>query len=285
MKIKDILGRAYNALEFVVVIATMIYIVAMRFGDVTHDRIEYLDRWEYAIIGLAWLFFIGLPIILIYLISLVRAIPLRNTRQKTMMALHVLNVGLWGIFYLTLPKSEPCTAAQMEAHYLSHHDEIHDLIAYTKGCLDDSTTIDYQAEGETIDRLMVCCPRGCWHDMMNNQSMKDLTLSSVGITPAQFDTINAKMRQAGVIGFEINRYGREHQSYVMFRRYGTTLYQYVIIHDPSQYIDTHGAPLDVQYGIPYNDSILFQSAGNLVCHRFPDLDQYLNKRQKAPDGL
>ena len=145
MKIKDILGKAYNALEFVVVIATMIYIVAMRFGDVTHDRIEYLDRWEYAIIGLAWLFFIGLPIILIYLISLVRAIPLRNTRQKTMMALHVLNVGLWGIFYLALPKSEPCTAAQMEAHYLSHHDEIHDLIAYTKSCLDDSTTIDYQA--------------------------------------------------------------------------------------------------------------------------------------------
>ena len=40
MKIKDILGRAYNALEFVVVIATMIYIVAMRFGDVAHDRIE-----------------------------------------------------------------------------------------------------------------------------------------------------------------------------------------------------------------------------------------------------
>ena len=56
MKIKDILCKAYNALEFVVVIATMIYIVAMRFGDVTHDRIEYLDRWEYAIIGLAWLF-------------------------------------------------------------------------------------------------------------------------------------------------------------------------------------------------------------------------------------
>ena len=278
MTIKDILGKGYNALEFVVVIATMIYIVAIRFGDVTRDRIEYLDRWEYVIIGLAWLFFISLPIILIYLISFARAIPLRNIRQKAMMALHVLNVVLWLAFYLALPKSEPCTAASMEAHYLSHHDEIHDLIAYTKSCLNDSTTIDYQAEGETIDQLQVCDARGCWHDMMNNQSMRDLTLSCVGITPAQFDTINAKMRQAGVIGFEINRNGREPQSYVTFRRYGTTLYQYVIIHDPSQYIDTHGAPLDVQYDITYNDSILFQSAGNLVWNRFPDRDQYLKKK-------
>jgi len=284
MTIKNMLGKAYNALEFVVVIATMIYIVEMRFGDVTHDRIEYLDRWEYVIIGLAWLFFIGLPIILIYLISFARAIPLRNNRQKTMMTLHALNVGMWVAFYLALPKSEPCTVASMESHYLSHHDEIHDLIAYTKSCLDDSTTIYYQAEGETIDRLLVCCPRGCWHDMMNNQSMRDLMLSSVGITPAQFDTINAKMRQAGVIGLEINRNGREHQSYVKFRRYGTTLYQYVIIHDPSQHIDTHCAPLDVQYDITYNDSILFQSLGGLVWHRFPDRDQYLNKKQKASAG-
>ena len=278
MKIKDILGKAFSALEFVVVIATMIYILEMRFGDVVHDRIEYLDRWEYVIIGLAWLFFIGLPIILIYLISFARATPLRNNRQKTMMALHALNVGLWVIFYLALPKSEPCTAAQMEAHYLSNHDEIHDLIAYTKSCLDDSTTIDYQAEGETIDQLQVCDASGCWHDMMNNQRMRDLTLSSVGITPAQFDTINAKMRQAGVIGFEINRNGREHQSYVTFRRYGTTLYKFVIIHNPSQYDDTHGAPLDVQYDITYNDSILFQSAGNLVWHRFPDREEYIKKK-------
>ena len=282
MTIKGILGKAYSTLEFVVVIATMVYVVAIRYGDVTRDRIEYLDRWEYVIIGLTWLFFIGLPIILIYLISFARAIPLRNVRQKVMMALHVLNVALWVAFYLALPKSEPCTAAQMEAHYLSHHDEIHDLIAYTKSCLDDSTTIDYQAEGKTIDQLQVCDASGCWHDMMYNLSMKYLTLSSVGITPTQFDTIDAKMRQAGVIGFEISRNGMEHQSYITFRRYGNTLYKFVIIHDPIQYVDTHGAPLNVQYDISYNDSILFQSSGNLVWHRFPDRDQYLKKRQKAP---
>ena len=281
MKIKDILVKAYCVLEFVVALLITGLVIVMRVTNSIHDRAEYLDYWEMVLIGLAWMFFISLPVILIYLNSFARAIPMRNIRQKAMMGLHVLNVALWVVFYLALPKTEPCTAAEMERHYISHQDQIHSLIAYTKSCLNDSTAIHYEIKYGGDTTLWADNYGGQWNVYLDD---KDSVLLLTGVTYAQFDTITAMMKKAGVTGLDINRGGYNHQSRVIYRYYGSTCYEYFINHDLSQQVDNTGGPLGDLQNIAYNDSILFLSLGGYVRHGFPDRDQYLKKRQKATDG-
>ncbi len=273
-----VLGKVYCALEFVVALLITTLIVSLRVTEPIQDRTEYLDVWEVGLIGLAWIFFISLPVLLIYLISFFRAITLRTARQKAMMAIHVLNVALWGVFYLALPKSTPCSAAEMESHYLSHHDEIHRLIAYTKQCLNDSTAITYEFRNGQVQEISADSFGGQWDFCIDN---KDSVLLVAGITPEQFDTINAMMRKAGIIGININRNGYNRESRLIYRYYGSTSYQYVIDHDTVQQVDTTAAPLVSMQTIVFNDSVYFQCLGGMVCHHFPDHDQYLKKTTRS----
>ena len=272
------LGKVYCALEFVVALLITTLIVGLRVTEPIQDRTEYLDVWEVGLIGLAWIFFISLPVLFIYLISFFRAITLRTIRQKAMMAIHVLNVALWVVFYLALPKSNPCTVAEMESHYLSHHDEIHRLIAYTKECLNDSTAITYEFRNGQVQEISADSFGGQWDFCMDD---KDSVLLVAGITPEQFDTINAMMKRAGIIGININRKGYNRESRLIYRYYGSTSYQYVIDHDTVQQVDTTAAPLVSMQNIAFNDSVHFQCFGGMVCHYFPDYDQYLNKTTRS----
>lgn len=278
MNISKILVRAYCVLEFIAALLVAALVIGMRVADPIHDRAEYLDYWEMGLIGLAWMFFISLPVILIYLISLVRAIPLRTLRQKAMLAIHVLNVALWVAFYLVLPRTEPCTAAEMERHYISHQDQIHDLIAYTKSCLNDSTALHYEIKHGGDTALSADNFGGQWNFYLDD---KDSVLLITGITHAQFDTITAMMKEAGVTGLNINRGGYNRKSSLVYRYYGATSYEYVINHDLSQQVDTTGGPLGDLQDIAYNDSIHFQSLGGLVWHGFPDHNQYNKRRQRV----
>ena len=274
MNIRKIVVKVYCIVEFVAALLITALVMGVRFGDSIHDRAEYLDNWEMGLIGLAWLFFISLPVLFIYLTSFVRAIPLRTLRQKAMIAIHVLNIALWLILYLALPKTEPCTAAEMESHYLAHQGEIHSLITYTKDCLRDSTAIRYEIRHDGDTMLSADNFGGHW----SFYDDKDSVLLITGITHAQFDTINAMMKKAGVTGIDINRNGYSHQSRLIYRSYGSSNYHYVINHDLSQQVDTTGGLLGSLQNIIYNDSICFQSVGGLVWHNFPDLDQYLKTK-------
>ena len=278
MKIKDILVKAYCVLEFVVALLITGLVIVMRVTNSIHDRAEYLDYWEMVLIGLAWMFFISLPVILIYLNSFARAITMRNIRQKAMMGLHVLNVALWVVFYLALPKTEPCTAAEMERHYISHQDQIHSLIAYTKSFLNDSTALHYEIKHGGDTALSADNFGGQWNFYPDD---KDSVLLITGITHAQFDTITAMMKEAGVTGLDINRGGYNRKSSLVYRYYGSTSYEYVINHDLTQQVDTTGGPLGDLQDIAYNDSIHFQSLGGLVWHSFPDHNQYNKRRQRV----
>ena len=175
--------------------------------------------------------------------------------------------------YFLLPKATPCTIAEMEQHYLSHQAEIHDLVAYTKNCLNYSSRINYEIQGDKIKTL--CVDDYQWgYQRMNEPSERDFILRIVGITPAEFDTINAKMKKAGIIGIDINRNGDKHQSNLTYRTYGGTDYLYTINHDPSQSSDKYGAPLDTSCSFAYNDTIYFSSFSGLIWRTFPDIDQY-----------
>ncbi len=273
MSAKKNLSEVYRYLEILVALLVTITILYVRMDSKLYDRASYIDLWSWVILGMAFVFFISLPILLIYLVSFFRAIPFHTIWQKSILAIHLLNIALWLVLYLILPKPLPCNATIMEQHYLSHQQEIHDLIAYTKGCLNDFTQIHYETRGGDVTELFIDRFSSTWsYDYMRTPSDVDSILFKVGITSTEFDTIKTKMEKAGLIGININRNGFDTYSYLTYRWYGETKYLYGINHHPEQKDD-----VDLSFDcITYNDSIKFMIPhGFGGGHGFEDSEKFL----------
>lgn len=129
MKIKTVLGYSYRVIEVLLILSITAGIVSM--GLSSHDSAEMIGLLMTNIGALAWLWFISLPLLLIVFVSFLRcSIPPLSIYKKVVLLLHLLNVVLWFVFYVILPKPEPCDAAIMEEHYKNHHDDMYDLVRY-----------------------------------------------------------------------------------------------------------------------------------------------------------
>ena len=115
---KKILGISYRIFELIVVLLITVLIFAVRFSlFISHDRVEYIETWEMVLISMAWLFFVSVPLLIVYIVSFFRSLSFRTVLHKIIFGGHILNIMLWFLFYFMLPKAEPITAAMMENHY------------------------------------------------------------------------------------------------------------------------------------------------------------------------
>ena len=277
MTAKRIFGIAYHVLEVAVLIFFTVLILLVRFNGEVYDRADYLDQWGMCLIGAAFLFFVSIPIILIYLVSFFRSLPFRSVWQKVILCGHVMNIILWIVLYFTLPKATLCTAAEMEQHYLSHQTEIHNLIDYINSCLDDSTVIKYETrQGREVNLHVISRKGGGFHFCyMSELSQMDSILQLVGISPTQFDTIRANMDFAGILGFDIEKSGFDKHTYLVYKWYGQSCYRYKVGH--GFYADQLDEDTCSAHFIYLNDSVKFESTHNMVGHGFPDWKQYVQK--------
>ena len=130
MKIKSLLRYSYRVIEFLFILSITAGIVSM--GLSSHDSAEMIGMLMTNIGAMAWLWFISLPLLLIVFASFLRcSIPPLSIYKKVVLSLHLLNVVLWFVFYIILPKPEPCDAAMMEEHYKNQ--EEFDMILHTAG--------------------------------------------------------------------------------------------------------------------------------------------------------
>ena len=275
---KKLLAKCYRGLELLIIYGLTTYIICHRFDTGLTDRASYTDDWEMLLVAMAWVFFISIPIVLIYVVSLFRAIPFRAIWQKVVLAGHILNVVLWFAFYFSLPKTQPCTAANMEQHYLTHQQAIDDLIQYTKSCLKDSCDITIgRIPNNELDELAIrditLAEKRQWASSRSHISV-DSILKIGGINHAQLDTIRNKMTAAGIIGLNVTNNGFKSYktSYLTFKRYGKTWYQYIINHDQCNPDPNHD-------GIFINDSVEIETAHNMIGHDFADRDQFIERHQ------
>ena len=79
MTAKRVFAIAYHVLEVAVLLFFNVLILHVRFNGEVYDRADYLDLWEMGLVAAAFLFFVSIPIILIYLVSFLRSLPLRTT--------------------------------------------------------------------------------------------------------------------------------------------------------------------------------------------------------------
>jgi hypothetical protein len=197
------------------------------------------------------------------------------------LSLHVLNVALWVVFYILLPKPNPCDAAIMEEHYRNHHADMYDLVRYVRNSLDDSCSIVLQYRDDKVLEFTIENKRDYKECVEIEDEYKlDTILHSVGLSMQKLKVIQSKMHKAGIIGVEINKnpkFELEEKSILLFRWYGVTRYQYALYYHPMTENERDNV-LRLHQFILYNDSVVFESYGGFPGGRgFPDKDEFENR--------
>ena len=284
MKTKPLLSYSYRAIEILLILSVTIGILTI--GINSHDSAEMGGLLSPCIVAIVWMWFISLPLFVIYIASFIRSIPPVSIYKKMVLSLHVLNVALWVIFYIFLPKPNPCDAALMEEHYRNHHADMYDLVKYVRNSLDDSCSIVLQYRDDKVLEFTIRNKRDYKECVeIENENKLDTILHSVGLSMQKLKEIQSKMHKAGVIGIEINKNPKfqwMEKSILLFRWYGVNRYQYALYDHPMTENEKDEV-LRLHQHILYNDSVVFESYGGYPGGRgFPDKDEFENRRGR-PD--
>ena len=278
MKIKILLRYSYRVIEILLILSITAGIVSM--GLSSHDSYEMIGMLMTNIGFLAWLWFISLPVFLIVFASSLRcSIPPLSLYKKVVLLLHLLNVVLWFVFYVILPKPEPCDAALMENHYKKHHDDMYDLIRYVRSSLDDSCSIVLQYRDDEVQKFTIAnnIERKTCTDIKDKQKLEKF-LQTAGLSMQELAVIQEKMHKAGIIGIDIEKNPISRwmtaKSELQFRWFGSNIYQYALYDCPLTEKE-RDVVLRLHQFILYNDSVVFESYGDYCDLRgFPDKDKF-----------
>ena len=284
MKTKSLLSYSYRAIEILLILSVTIGILTI--GINSHDSAEMGGLLSPCIVAIVWMWFISLPLFVIYIASFIRSIPPVSIYKKMVLSLHILNVALWVLFYIFLPKPNPCDAALMEEHYRNHHADMYDLVKYVRNSLDDSCSIVLQDRDDKVLEFTIRNKRDYKECVeIENENKLDTILHSVGLSMQKLKEIQSKMHKAGVIGIEINKNPKfqwMEKSILLFRWYGVNRYQYALYDHPMTEEERDDV-LRLHQHILYNDSVVFESYGGYPGGRgFPDKDEFENRRGR-PD--
>ena len=115
----------YRIVEVLLILSITAGIIAIGFHS--HDNAEMVGLLSPLMVALVLMWFISLPLLIIYVASFFCSIPPSSIYKKAVLLLHILNVALWFLFYFLLPKPAPCDAALMVNHFKTHHDNMYDL--------------------------------------------------------------------------------------------------------------------------------------------------------------
>lgn len=278
MKIKSLLRYSYRVIEILFILSITAGIVSM--GLSSHDSAEMIGMLMTNIGAMAWLWFISLPLLLIVFVSFLRcSIPPLSIYKKVVLLLHLLNVVLWFVFYVILPKPEPCDAAIMEEHYKNHHDDMYDLVRYVRSSLDDSCSIVLQYRDNEVQTFTIAnnSERKTCTGIKDQQELEKI-LQTVGLSIQELAMIQEKMHKAGIIGIDIEKNSISRwmtaKSELQFRWFGNNIYQFALYDyllkekERDEFLRSH------QF-ILYNDSVVFEAYGDYCDLRgFPDKDKF-----------
>ena len=278
MKFKPLLSFSYRAIEILLILSVTIGILTI--GINSHDSAEMGGLLSPCIVAIVWMWFISLPLFVIYIASFIRSIPPVSIYKKMVLSLHILNVALWVLFYIYLPKPNPCDAALMEEHYRNHHADMYDLVRDVRNSLDDSCSIVLQYRDDKVLEFTIRNKRDYKECVeIEDENKLDTILHSVGLSMQKLKEIQSKMHKAGVIGIEINKSPKfqwMEKSILLFRWYGVNRYQYALYDHPMTENERDDV-LRLHQHILYNDSVVFESYGGYPGGRgFPDKDEFEN---------
>jgi hypothetical protein len=193
-------------------------------------------------------------------------------------------VVLWFLFYILLPKPEPCDATLMENHYKNHHDDMYDLVRYVRSALDDSCSIVLQYRDDEVQEFTIANNserKTCIG--IKDQEELDAILHIAGLSMQELAVIQDKMHKADIIGIDIKKNPISRRmtakSMLQFRWFGSNIYQYALYDSPLTEAERDEV-LRLHQFILYNDSVVFESYGDIFDRRgFSDKDKFQSPQQ------
>ena len=278
MKTKKLLCYSYRVIEILLILSITAGLIAL--GLNSHDKAEMGGLLSPLIVALVWMWFISLPLLIIFVASFIRSIPPSTSYKKTILSLHILNVALWLLFYWLLPKPAPCDAALMENHFKTHQDNMYDLVNYVRSSLNDSCSIVLLYRNDDVQEFTLRNKsESKEHIDLSNERQLGTKLQTVGLSMLEFAEIQEIMHKAGVIGIEIDKnhfpQGGTGKSVLLFRWHGVDKYQFALYDHSMTEREKHEV-LSLHQHVLYNDSVVFESFGGYPGMRgFPDRDDFL----------
>ena len=283
MNIKLLLRYSYQVIEVLLILSITAGILSI--GLNSHDNAEMGGILSPFIVAIVWMWFLSLPLFVIYVVSFIRSIPPVSAYKKAVLFLHVFNVVLWVLFYLFLPTPAPCDAAIMENHYKNHRGDMYELVKSVRSSLYDSCSIALQYRDDEVLEFTIGNKSG-YKDCKEIEDEQELNtiLHSVGLSIQKLNAIQEEMHKAGIIGIEIDKNPKHGwttgKSILLFRWYGVNQYQFAL-YDHSMTETERDEVLRLHQFILYNDSVVFESYGGYPGGRgFPDKDKFQAKQNE-----
>lgn len=252
---RKFLNKLLRLIEILIIIAVTVIIAKIVIAS--ENKQEMLHNLQYIFIAFSYVFFIAIPVLLVYIYSIVRCFAGKDNRYNAICRfLHIVNILLLIASYLYKPSVPVIDGKIMAENYEKNKQEIYILIEYIRRNLGDSCEIIYKCKYNKVYGLSVG-NKGQWKHIKDVS--KDSLLRFVGLSPEKFDTIIHMMSVANIQGFEIQK--ESTCSELLFTWYGDIPYSYQI-YSPFSKTD-----IDEYVENGYNDSVYFCQDGIYPCGR------------------
>ena len=190
-----------------VLITVLLFTIMLSFYE--DDYPEDLLSWLMIFAILGW--FISIPIVLVYICSLVQSVWYRNYVNNIFLGLHCFNIlqVLCITVFAVVPQKE-CTPETMEASYKANQQNIERLIKVTRSWLPDSTGffVEYSKHGKLTHWGVSSNQEINFHGVdIGSQKEQEKELRKIGLSLERLDSVRLALQKMGYRGLSINRDG------------------------------------------------------------------------------
>ena len=190
-----------------VLVTVLLFTIMLSFyeDDYPEDSLSWL--MIFAILG--W--FISIPIVLVYICSLVQSVWYRNYVNNIFLGLYCFNIlqVLCIAVFAIIPQKE-CTPETMEASYKANQQNIERLIKVTRSWLPDSTgfSVEYSKHGKLTDWGVSSKQEVNFQGVeIGSQKEQEKELRKIGLSLERLDSVRLALQKMGYRGLSINRDG------------------------------------------------------------------------------
>ena len=190
-----------------VLVTVLLFTIMLSFyeDDYPEDSLSWL--MIFAILG--W--FISIPIVLVYICSLVQSVWYRNYVNNIFLGLHCFNIlqVLCIAVFAVVPQKE-CTPERMEADFRANHQKIEMLIRITRSWLPDSTgfSVEYSKHGKLTDWGVSSKQEVNFQGVeIGSQKEQEKELRKIGLSLERLDSVRLALQKMDYRGLSINKGG------------------------------------------------------------------------------
>lgn len=261
-----------------VLVTVLLFTIMLSFyeDDYPEDSLSWL--MIFAILG--W--FISIPIVLVYICSLVQSVWYRNYVNNIFLGLHCFNIlqVLCITVFAVVPQKE-CTPERMEADFRANHQNIEMLIRVTRSWLPDSTgfSVEYSKHGKLTDWGVSSKQEVNFQGVeIGSQKEQEKELRKIGLSLERLDSVRLALQKMGYRGLSVSRGGAiSDYTEIVYGKTGNKEFNYRIYDKPLT--DSLVYKLNRRYNlIVYNRYVVFSCVEDFDYDSpFPGKYAYLQK--------